>query len=142
MDMDTQITAKMVITAPAFTMSLIEKYPVKYGITLVGAEVTRINAKDSVKAAGATKSHGFIPDSCATAIITGIITTPVTVLLEKTNFIRQTINAIKKTLKIRSTLVTQPNMSQPIHLAAPVLNRAIPKDRPVAMSNRPPQSTL
>ena len=58
MDIVTQPHAAMVIHTPAFAISLIEKYPEEYGITLVGVEVTRMNANDAVIPAGIATSVG------------------------------------------------------------------------------------
>ncbi len=83
MDTPTHSAATNVIIIPAFAMSLMEKYPAEYGITLVGVSVTSINASDEVKAAGAVMSHGFRFRSAASAISKGMMIVPVTVLLEK-----------------------------------------------------------
>ena len=56
MEMVTHRDAQIVIHRPALTMSPMEKYPVPYGMTLVGVDVTRMKASEAVMPAGMASS--------------------------------------------------------------------------------------
>ena len=105
----------MVKTAPALAISFIEKYPAEYGITLVGVDVTSINANDEVKAAGRVMVNGFIPRLCARAIIIGMMIVAVTVLLENAIFNNDTMKTIANTCTKGCTLPILPSKTTDSH---------------------------
>ena len=121
-------------------MSLIEKYPDEYGITLVGVEVTRMNAMLDVIPAGTARTVGSSLSCVASAIMSGTMMVPVTVLLDRSTLMSATPRTTRKTCHTSGTEAIRPKASVAIHLAAPVVYSVMPRARPVATRITPPQA--
>jgi hypothetical protein len=132
--------ANTVITRPAFAMSLIEKYPVLKGITLVGVVVTRMKAKLVVRPAARVIAVTWVPVAFPNPMMRGIRMVAVTVLEEKTTFRRHTPKVTRNNWRNIPTLPISPKRVIANHSAAPVRYRKVPKESPETIRRIPAQS--
>ena len=105
-------------------------------MTLVGVDVTRINANDEVIPAGIPSKTGSIFKFCASAISNGTTIVPVTVLLENATFINDTPNTIVKTIRTGCNAPMERKATQAIqfHCASPSFSSVCRGDREVTSS--------
>ncbi len=87
---------------------------------VVGPSLTRMKARDEVKAAGATVAHTFRLRSCASATRMGTMMLAVTVLLENSRCSPATASTMTKDWSRVGTSVSWPRSTHASHRAAPV----------------------